>query len=157
MIFHLEEEKYRDHASAFQLSRSIEGHKNLEVKTQGKSEAQLRENVKMYILSLKYVNCSWFQMKLLGPHVFVCWSLATSGKSWMHIIISISAKVVGQSVGPEGEGNADCGPLVAQQGFLRHATINDNRLPQDQALQEHDNQLGARSPPSTYHDYTIFI
>ena len=57
----------------------------------------------------------------------------------MHIIISISAKVVGQSVGPEGEGNADCGPLVAQQGFFRHATIDDNQLPQDQALQEHDN------------------
>ena len=72
MIFHLEEEKYRDHASAFQLLRPIKGQENLEVNTQGKSEARLRENMKMYIFVNEFCKLFMISDELLGLHVFVC-------------------------------------------------------------------------------------
>ena len=69
----------------------------------------------------------------------------------MEITLYISS--FGQGVGPEGEGEADCGPLVARQDFLRNVTVGDVRLLQDQALQEHDNQLDVRS--LSHHGHTI--
>ena len=69
--------------------------------------------------------------------------------------ITLYVSSSGQGVGPESEEEANRGPLVARQDFLCNATIGDVQLLQDQALQEHDNQLDVRS--LSHHGHTIHI
>ena len=69
--------------------------------------------------------------------------------------ITLYVSSFGQGVGAESEGEADRGPLVARQDLLCNVKVGDVRLLQDQALQEHDNQLDVRS--LSHHGHTIHI
>ena len=65
MIFHLEEEKYRDYASAFQFSRPIEGQENLKVKTQGNVYI-VNEICKLFMISDEVIRAACFCVLKLG-------------------------------------------------------------------------------------------